>query len=184
MWEWKWIYFLVEITTYRRLFKVGGINSTLAPALCFIICSAEVVDFTKPSGSNSTHPKLFHWVKMYFENAEQSKLLPTTMNSRETTVQGSSHANNVVSCSSKCDTAVDGDDAIVIDTDGPVAKKCKLDNNKSETQFYFTNILYHGINLPSDSKFLWVNVVIMDLIHYSFVPLILFLVPYTLDLLP
>ena len=42
-------------------------------------------------------------------------------------------------------------------------------------------------------KFLWGSIlwislgllsVIMDLIHYLFAPLILFLVPYTLDLLP
>ena len=107
-------------------------------ASCFVfyyLYSAEIVDFTKPSGNHSTHPKLFHWVKTYFENAEQSKLLPATTTSCETTVQGSSQSNSAISSSSKCDATVDGDDVIIIDTDGPVTKKCKLDNDKSETHF-------------------------------------------------
>ena len=105
---------------------------------CFtiIICSAEIVDFTKPSGSNSTHPKLFHWVKTYFENAKQSNSLPTTVNSCDLTVQqGSSQSKSIIGCSSKCHATGDDDDIIVIDSDAPVTKKRKVGNVKSEIYF-------------------------------------------------
>lgn len=112
----------------------------------FVICSAEVVDFTKPSGSHSTHPKLFHWVKTYFENSKLNKLLPTTVNRDETIVQQESgQSDSVIGCSSTCH---DTDDLVVIDTDVPVTKKRKLEDNKSETYFIIPNIPLMLIYVP------------------------------------
>ena len=39
---------------------------------------AEVVDFTKPSGNKSTHPKLFQWVKDYFTKTKLKRQSAST----------------------------------------------------------------------------------------------------------
>ena len=113
---WKCVYCLIEITSYLddkwiEAIYSGGKFNPYASCLCFIDCSTEIVDFTIPSGNHSSHPKLFHWVKTYFEKAEQSKSLPTTTKSCEITVQGSSQSSSAISSSSKCNITVD-DDAI------------------------------------------------------------------------
>ena len=57
-----------------------------------------MVDFTKPSGNHSTHPKLFQWVKDYFTEIEpsgrkeQSKLLSAVTNDITTEKQPSHSA--------------------------------------------------------------------------------------------
>jgi len=58
---------------------------------CTNTCSAEVVDFTKPSGNNSTHPKLFQWIKDYFMKTQSSDqwLGTTKLSSSSSTVTSS-----------------------------------------------------------------------------------------------
>ena len=95
----------------------------------YCISRAEVVDFTKPSGSHSTHPKLFNWVKAYFENPIQGSSLSAIVKNDETSVCNQS--SSAIGSASKC-----SDSVVVIDSDdsAPVAKKLKLD--ESETQLH------------------------------------------------
>lgn len=92
--------------------------------MCYAF-SAEVVDFTKPSGSHSTHPKLFHWVKTYFENAEQSK--SSLNNHKIIPQQESSQSDTTIACTT---THCNGH---LLDDDVPVTKRPKLED-KSKTQ--------------------------------------------------
>lgn len=119
----------------------------------FDLFSAEVVDFAKPSGNHSTHPKLFHWVKTYFQNGKQHKSSPLAVNSGELSVQqGSSQTNSVISCASKCCDKVDVDCLKDIDSKVPVTKKRKLEDDKSKTWLLFcikTYLIYQNYNFTN-----------------------------------
>ena len=39
-----------------------------------LFCRCQLLDFHKPSGPQGTHPKMFDWIKAYFEKKEPYKL--------------------------------------------------------------------------------------------------------------
>jgi len=130
----------------------------------FLLFSADVVDFAKPSGSHSTHPKLFHWVKTYFQDGKQNKSSPLVVSSGEpSTQQGSSQSNSMMSCALKGCNTVDVDCLNDIDSKVPATKKRKLEGDKSKmhlvktyrkvTYFQGDKILRICLKL----KFLWTN---------------------------
>jgi len=103
----------------------------------FCFFSVEVVDFAKPSGSYSTHPKLFHWVKTYFQDGKQNKSSPLVVSSGElSTQQGSSQLNSMMSCASEGCNRVEVDHLNDIDSKVPDTKKCKLEDDKSKAHLF------------------------------------------------